>query len=182
MIIHAVRVKRPYPTLYHLSFNADIEGLWKPQIPDGSYEDDPSDPALYTEPSTPRISLSPTVEQCFQAVYANVKHLFADSPDRTLTFNVYRAVFNGREKLVHPSTLSKQRMVHDAHITQEHCVLTPLKMEWVSQVRVQEPSKQDQRPYYAFGDSSGEVYGWLPHAIRYNAVSSECAPPPSLNW
>jgi hypothetical protein len=34
----ATRVKRPYPELFHLSFNGELEGTWSPKSPDGDYD------------------------------------------------------------------------------------------------------------------------------------------------
>lgn len=181
MFSKSSRLKKPYPTLYHLSFNSNLEGVWSPQLPDGEYGA-VSDPNLHPEPDTARISLSPTLEGCFQAVYANVKHLFKNSPDRTLEFSVYKAQFKGNERIVTPDKLSKYRMVHDAHITLEHCVLDPLKMVHVGKVIVCEPKDKDRLDYHAFGVPKSDIYGWLPHPVRFKSVSVEQSRPPSSNW
>lgn len=174
-------VKRPYPTLYHLSFNSQIEGIWVPKPPDGDgvVSDDPN---LFAEPGDARISLSPTLEQCFQAVYANVKHLFEQSPDGKLTFSIYTPKFTGKERIVTPDTLTKERMVHDAHITGEHCVLDPLMMVWSGQVIVDKPSDSKKIHYYAFGKKAKTYYGWVPGDIRLKRLPVKSKPPISNNW
>lgn len=49
---YAHKVRKPYPTLYHISFNEELQGVWQPKSPDGDY-DDSGDDALYGEPTTP---------------------------------------------------------------------------------------------------------------------------------
>jgi hypothetical protein len=181
MFTVARQVKKPYPTLYHLSFNPKLEGRWSPQLPDGDGLE-VTDPTLHQEPDTARISLSPTVDQCFQAIYANVKHLFDDAPDKTLTFNVYQPVFTGKERIVTPDTLSRHRLIHDAHITEEHCVLDPLKMVWTGTATIKAPRLRDVVMYRAFGDKGGEIYGSLPYPIHVVSLSLEAPSLLSSNW
>lgn len=181
MYAKSVRVKKPYPVLYHLSFSSQLEGTWVPKPPDGDgiISDDPD---LFPEPGDARISLPPTLEQCFQAVYANVKHLFEQSPDDTLTFSVYVPKFTGKERIVTPDILTKERLIHDAHITGEHCVLDPLKMVWSGQVIVEKPLDSKKIHYYAFGEKAKKYYGWLPGEVRVKNVPTKSKPPASNNW
>lgn len=181
MYLIANKVKKPFPTLYHLSFNPDLEGRWTPQLPDGDGLE-VTDPEVHPEPDTARISLSPTVEQSFQAIYANVKHLFDDAPDKTLSFNVYVPIFTGKERIVTPDKLAQHRLIHDAHITEEHCVLDPLKMVWAGKVSIKAPRRRDVVMYRAFGDVRGDVYGSLPHPIYVVSLSLEAPSPLSANW
>jgi hypothetical protein len=176
----ATRVKRPYPELFHLSFNGELEGTWSPKSPDGDYDDTDVE-NMHGEPTTPRISLSPTVEQSFQAIYANVKHLFDEYP--RLTFYVYTPEFTGREKIVTPEQFSENKLIHDAHITQEHSILTPLNMKLMSRVTVYPPERKNQIGYYAFGVTDKEYYGWLPGKIKTEWLSLESTRIPLwLRW
>lgn len=177
---YAHKVRKPYPTLYHISFNEELQGVWQPKSPDGDY-DDSGDDALYGEPTTPRISLSPSVEQAFQAVYANVKHLFDKYP--YLIFFVYQPVFKGTERIVDPGQFSKHRLVHDAHITEEHSVLDPLKMALLSRVKIHKPNDKNRVNYYAFNVKANEYYGWLPGQINAEWMSLESRSSVAwLNW
>ena len=103
--------------LYHLSFNASLEGVWTPKNPDGLLpEDSEYVESVYPEPSTPRISCAPTIIQCFQAIYPNVKSLFDVNNYTHLDFYVYSPVFKGGEKVMTPDELCKKRMVHDVSV------------------------------------------------------------------
>lgn len=176
---YAQRVRRPYPQLYHISFRDDLAGVWQPRAPAGDYNED-DDETLHGEPTTPRISLAPTIEQAFQAVYANVKHLFEQYPH--LTFHVYQAVFRGTEQIVTPEQFSKHRLVHDAHITQEYSVLSPLKMTLTSRVKIHKPHDSNRVHYYAFDIKDKEYYGWLPGDIDVERLSVESHVAAWLEW
>lgn len=166
------RIRRPYPDLYHLSFNGGLEGRWSPRPPDGDY--DIMDPTgEYDEPNTPRISTSPTYEQCFQAVYANVKHLFNENNYPYLIFTIYKPAFKGNEHIVLPEDLSRHRLIHDAHVTQEHCILDEVAMMHVGKVKVFKPDLNDKVHYYAFGAKTKDYYGWLPGNVRVESLSLE---------
>lgn len=162
---HAVRVNDSLPRLFHISFRADLEGVWEPREPEGDY--DPSiDESLVGEVIDKRISLSPTIEQCFQGVYANVKHLFTNQ-HKSLTFNVYSPKYNGSELIVTPETLTSQKFVHDAHITKEHCIITKVRMVKIGRVSIEEPNVKDKVNYYAYDikDNKG-YYRWVPGNIK----------------
>lgn len=153
------RVVKPFPDLYHISFNGKLIGEWTPQPPDGDYDPETDTVSLHGEPLTPRISVAPTLVGCFQGVYANVKHLFKRHPE--LTFFIYKAEFKGNERVVYPEQLTAYKQVHDAHITQEHCILDPVEMRIVGRVTV--PETADKLVYWAFdGPQRGKPYGWLP--------------------
>lgn len=126
-----------YP-LFHLSFNKDLEGVWKPREPDG-YNTQPTkkltdEEIKLSEPSYPRISTSPTLPQCFQAVYSNVKHYFEKEGYPYLEFFVYTPVFKGEERILLPKTLTMLDLTLDAHVTQEHVILDDVFMKLHSQV------------------------------------------------
>ncbi len=162
---HAVRVNNSLPRLYHISFRDDLEGIWEPKEPDGDYNP-AEDASLVGEVIDKRISLSPTIEQCFQGVFANVKHLFTNT-HKTLTFNVYSPKYTGNELIVTPEKLTSQKFVHDAHITKEHCIITKVNMVKIGTVSIEEPNIKDKIDYYAYGikDNKG-YYGWLPGNIK----------------
>ena len=90
--------------LFHISFKGDLEGLWIPRNPDGlEPTDDGYKSEAYPEPLLPRISCAPTIIQCFQAIYANVKHYFDDKKYPYMEFYVYSPVLKGNEKIYyHP--------------------------------------------------------------------------------
>jgi len=161
----AIRVNKNLPDLYHISFNHDLEGMWTPVEPDGDYTEENVD--LVTETVVAKISVSPTIEQCFQAIYANVKHLFGGRGRSKMTFAVYKPRFTGRERIILPKAFTEQRAIHDAHITEEHGIIDPTYMEYVGRVEIEVPKSSDKLYYYAFDDRSvREPYGWLPYPVN----------------
>ena len=128
---------------------------------------------MHGEPTDARISFSPTIEQAFQAVYANIKHLFDRYP--YLLFYVYQPIFKGSERIVTPEEFSKHRLVHDAHVTGEHSVLDPVEMRLTGRVKIWKPSDENRIDYYAFDVKDREPYGWLPGGIKVEEISLETA-------
>jgi hypothetical protein len=131
---------RDIPPLYHISFNRKLPLTLVPREPWGSElqpdesqpQDIPTDPDswIFAEFQTPRVSFSPSLFHCVQAVYANTHHLF-ESPrgmKEGLEFAVYRHDPRSRARIMFPEDLSKQKAVWDAHITQEHCFLDPVQV------------------------------------------------------
>lgn len=168
LIKFAKKVPDNIKELYHISFNSNLEGKWTPKKPDGDYDENTSSDLL-PEVTDARISLSPTIEKCFQAIYANVKHFIKDKTP--LTFNVYTPVYSGKEWIVYPETLTKQKFVHDAHITKEHCILTPVYMKLVGKVEITTTGDKDKLEYYAYGiETKDGYYGWVPAKVTVEKV------------
>lgn len=87
--------------LFHLSFNGNIAGMWDPKLPDGLY----GEKGDLSEPDVPRISVSPTLKQCFQAIYPNISKYFEKENYPYLIFYVYVPLFTGNEKVWTPEIL-----------------------------------------------------------------------------
>lgn len=151
----------PY-NLYHLSLNPNLSGIWYPKQPDGHYTNDSN---LFYETPIAKISLSPSISQCYQAIYANIKLLYNEKND-VITFNVYKPVFKGNELVILPKTFTEQEMIHDAHITEEHGVITPLNMVLLGKAAIKCPSSCDKMYYNAFNKDSKYKYGWLPSPVN----------------
>lgn len=120
------------PAMYHLSFRKDLAGLWRPQLPAGS--ELPS--GDYPEPEIPRVSIAPSIEGCFRAIYPNIADLYKIKKYPYLTFYVYAPIFTGREWIVGPTQLTHEQWVWDAHVTQEHWVTESVKMGLIGQIKV----------------------------------------------
>lgn len=118
--------------LYHISFDGMLTGLWQPRNPDGFTDRD----SQYAEPDLPRISVAPTIRQCFQAIYPNVSQYFEEEHYPNLEFDVYQPRFIGHERVLPPNYLTSHRMVHDAHMTDEYCILDPTFMQLVGKVMI----------------------------------------------
>ena len=120
--------------LFHLSFSGTKAGVWSPITPAGTEDVNPDD-VEFGEPPVPRISLSPTLEQCFRAIYPNIDFYFKDKRYPHVDIYAYRPRFKGGERIVLPETLTQERWVWDAHVTDEHWVLDKVEMELVGRYR-----------------------------------------------
>lgn len=121
--------------LFHLSFSKQTSSIWKPRLPDGT-ELVPEGSEDLGEPSIPRISFSPTLEQCFRAIWPNIDQYFKIKKYPYLEFYVYTPILTPSNKVVPPNVLLDERWVWDAHITYEHWVLNPVKMHLLGKCRV----------------------------------------------
>ena len=122
------------PILYHISFKDYGSTIWNPLNPAGS-EDIPEGDEDLGEPLVPRICVSPTLEQCFRAVWLNVDKFFKKKKYPHMDFHVYSPSFKGQERVIPPDVLTNERWVWDAHVTQEHWILTPTIMEKIGWCR-----------------------------------------------
>lgn len=111
--------------LYHISFRDNLSGIWKPQLPAGS---ELNSGGKYTEPDIPRICLSPTIDQCFIAIYPNISKFYEEKGIKHLTFYVYQP--EGKVNAVNT------KGVWDSHITDEKWLLEPTKMILVGEVEI----------------------------------------------
>jgi hypothetical protein len=137
---------RDIPPLYHISFNRKLPLTLVPREPWGSElqpdentpQDIPTDPDawIFAEFRTPRVSFSPTLLHCVQAVYPNTHHIFEDPRGikEGVEFAVYRYDPRSRARIMFPEDLSKQRAVWDAHVTQEHCFLDPVQIYYCGSI------------------------------------------------
>lgn len=125
------------PTLYHISFQKHVEAIWTPMAPASNGDTKKS---LYTEPDTPRICCSETLEGCFMAVYPNVSMYFEDAKYKYphMDFYYYCPVLPRNIKdndVLSPTLLTDKGLVWDAHITREWDVLVPVRMLLSGRVR-----------------------------------------------
>lgn len=156
--------------LFHLSFKEDLEGIWTPQIPDGS--DIEIAEASFPEPSLARISCSPSIIQCFQAIYPNVKHFFDQEKYPHMDFYVYEPEITSAVKVLPPEKLIKDRMVHDAFLTEEHLILSRVKMTLVAKVRIDNVTPVKKIYYHPFNDNKLPKDSWIPGGFSYTLLES----------
>lgn len=148
-------------SLYHISFRDNLEGVWIPRNPDGLTED-------LSEPDLPRISVSPSIVQCFQAIYPNVSKYFEVDDYPHMDFHVYQPHFVGNERVLTPSFLTQNHMVHDAFLTEEHCILDPTFMTHIGSVRIQNTNGNQFLTYHPFDDPQEPERGFAPSAIKFS--------------
>lgn len=148
---------------YHLSFNNKLEGNWYPKIPDGS---DIGEKTSLSEPNTLRISFSETLEGCFRAIYPNVSQYFEEKKYPWMEFYVYSPVITDKTKIVTSGRLTKERFVHDAHVTKEIWILNTVKVELISKIKVLNTSEEGDLFYYPFHDKHFDKRYHSPKEIK----------------
>jgi len=174
--IRSVRSRSvPLPRLYHLSFRDDLEGVWTPREPDGSdlegQEEIPDkDKFPYPEPSITRISVGGSIEGCFIGIFPNVAKLFEEENLPWMNLSVYSPVFKGNERIITNTTLTDDRVVWDAIVTGEWCILDKVQMERLGEVKVYNTNKAKTRMIHPFGDRRLGLESAGPDTVRYEWV------------
>lgn len=131
---------RDIPPLFHISFNRKLPLTMVPREPWGSElipdettpQEKPTDPDawIFAEFRTPRVSFSPSLFHCVQAIYPNTHQLFTSPKGikEGLEFSVYKYDPRSKARIMFPEDLSAKRAVWDAHNTKEHCFLDPVRV------------------------------------------------------
>lgn len=156
------------PQLFHISFNGKLEGIWDPEFNQKEDDNHPAEPvapedAWYPEPNIGRISVAPTIEGCFRGVWANTGSIWYPH----LNFFVYSPVFKGNERIVTPETLVKDRLVWDAHITQEYLILDKVEMKLIGEIEVVNRRMGPYLQIHPFGDKKEPQTRLGPETIQW---------------
>jgi hypothetical protein len=149
----------------HISFRNNLEGVWRPQPPAGIE----LVAGKYPEPNTPRISVAPDIIGCFHGVYPNVSKFFEEKKFPYMDFTVYEPVFEGGERIWTPETLTKHKLVWDAHVTKEHAILDAVKMKIVGAVRIYNTDNEPTIMIHPFDDPAEpkQSIGPIAHRIAW---------------
>ena len=124
---------------FHLSLDYNLSGIWAPRSPKGfeTVKDAKGYGPTMTEPSTPRICLSPSIEGCFYALYPNLYPLFEVKGYKSLDFCLYRAYIDDEDPMfVNNARIVTDHIVWDAHVTKEVWYLDKLEMNRVQKLRI----------------------------------------------
>jgi hypothetical protein len=152
----------------HISFNGKLEGIWKPKLPDS---DGISQGGKFSEPEWKRTSVSPNVELAFRAIYPNVSRIFEEMNEPSMDFHVY-SPNDQRATIITPENLIKHKLVHDAHITQEHVFLTDIEMKHTGKIRVYNTSNNKGGLFYTlFDKKSNENLFHSPRVIKIKKIA-----------
>jgi len=184
--MHSVKVNTiPDATFCHLSFKPDLEGIWKPK-PVDQFEQwqvkYPKPRNYYPEPRVPRISVGTGIHKCFLAVYPNISHFFEFDNLPYVDMHVYMPVFKGHEDVVTPDIATAYRYIYDAHVTEEHCILSPVLMKHVGTVRIKNPNRSDALLYYPFDDNTLDYTTIGPRKIDWEWVNKPMNMELFQNW
>lgn len=112
--------------LIHLSFNGQLPKTLEPRLPDGTELTDKGDLKV-PEFDTPRVSFSTSLVGAIRAIYPNIADVVANSPDGWVEIHIYAAKYDN-QRLIDTKQLTKDRLVWDAHLTDEVCVLDPIEV------------------------------------------------------
>lgn len=148
--------------LVHISFDHALAGVWEPKIPASL---DNGSKSIYSEPEIPRICLAPSVKECFWAIYPNISNLFEHQKLPHMDFYVYTPVALSPTEVVTPDTLTSKRLVLDAHVTNEHWVLSNIDMKLISKVRIHNPGQCRFVSFNPFNDCSMRRLDLAPESI-----------------
>lgn len=119
--------------IYHLSFNSALPSTLQPRQP----ADSATTTGKFAEELPPRISFSPSVQQCFIALYPNISKYFEEENYPYMDMYVYVPIGKGN-RIPKSVVLDK---VWDAHVTDEVCFTNPTKVLRVAKIRIFNPGK-----------------------------------------
>lgn len=114
----------------HLSFNKAIEMPMVTRQPDGD--------GVSTENLKDRICFSPTILQCFLAIYPDIKHYFED-PKHDCPFMDMYAYGTESELYSQVSVREMKTNIADYHVTGEVAFNVPVTAKLVGKVRFYNP-------------------------------------------
>jgi len=156
---------------YHISFKDILEGVWNPKNPDGyGINIDEYKASGIAEPNLPRISVSTSIEKCFQAIYPNISKLFEEKNYPYMEFYVYTPILKGNEKIISSEELVSKRMVHDAHMTDEYIILNPVYMKKIYKIKIYNTNKNTFLYHHPFNDNKITKIGFAPDNIKYDII------------
>lgn len=165
------------PRLFHISQEGDLDGWWTPRNPAGEpggiYNQ-------YREPDLPRISLAPTIRGCFSGVYPNISAKFEEENLPYVDFHIYEPHLTGEERVITNDELTTRRMVMDAHVTGEWCIVDPVMMKHVGKIRIYNTAGEGE-PFITFRpfddpQYAGEEIGLAPMKFKYQLLSGRDIP------
>jgi hypothetical protein len=157
---------------YHISFKDSLEGIWKPKNPDGGEVENKyyNTELDISEPNLPRISVSTSIEKCFQTIYPNISKYFEEDNYPYMEFYVYSPILKGNEKIISSKDLVNKRMVHDAHMTDEYIILNPVYMKKIYKIKIYNTNKNTFLYHHPFNDNKMTKIGFAPDNIKYNII------------
>lgn len=159
------KISKNHPTLYHLSFQSNIAGVWQPKLPAGSEVG--GETSEFTEPMVPRISTGPTIEGCFAAIFENVHKLFEERNYPYMYFTVYSPVVKGGELIWANKDATATRALWDAHVTGEVAFLQPIEMIRVGEVKIWNTNKLPTKLTHPFNDPTMPEQSVGPDGIKF---------------
>lgn len=152
------------PELFHIS-EKQLPLVLKPRLMEYHSSNTGGEKTIYTEADIPRVSFSPTVYNCFTAVFPLIQDYMQSAAGikNGIFFQVYKAKPGINTRYMTPEALTKKRYVWDAHATKEHWFLDPIDIVFCGVVKVTYDPGPDWLDLYPYDDSKEtKVYGAIP--------------------
>lgn len=131
------------PPLYHISFNKALPRYLYPRQPSGLHNPDDitkqTKNTLFAENLPPRVSFSPSVTECFRAIWPNIHKYFTQHKYPYMEMYVYGLVKGNENQMFTPKQMTDRQQLWDAHYTKEHCFLSKVKIEKIARIKVMNP-------------------------------------------
>lgn len=145
--------------LFHLSIHDNLEGIWTPRVPIET---------SHLEPAFPRICCSRDLEKCFYAIYKTINGPYYRGEDY-IDFTIYEPQLKDDMVLVVDNqTIVENKMVFDAHMTDEHFIVSEVYMKKIGLFRVYNPLDNEEINFYLFNDKNRK--GYLAQQIEESEV------------
>lgn len=124
--------------LYHLSFSDSLPNTLYPRQPHGTGT---KEDGSMLEELPARVSFSPSIQQCFSAIYPNISHVFEKINDGKgypyIIMYLYVPVLDGTEEQIPERDVRKA--VWDSHVTGEVCFSSPVKVRLAGKIKIINP-------------------------------------------
>lgn len=146
--------------LYHISFSNALPITMYPRQPHGLSNPDDINKAphesIFQEKLPPRVSFSPSVVECFRAIWPNIHKYFTNYKYPHIDMYVYILVKGTESQMLTPEKMTLESKLWDAHYTKEHCFLTKVKVAKIAKIRIKNPAVTDGKvpvdQVHPFGD------------------------------
>lgn len=158
--------------IYHISFNGNLPSILEPREPYGQpveAKNKKSSKWWSKENLPPRVSGSPSVEQCFYATYPNYSSVYDRMPGHVIAY-VYQIVCEKGSFRMDDKALIKERRVWDAHVTGEHAYFEPVKATKLFKVKILKEDLGDfikAHPFNLMSEPSVEI---SPRLRKYEII------------
>ncbi|MFA5489182.1 MAG: hypothetical protein WC284_08175 [Candidimonas sp.] len=143
--------------LYHISHGKIEPGIWKPQISKSQIVD-----------NVPKISVAPTITNCYWAVYSKYAKEFEEKHKSYLTFYVYQPIFSGNEKVLLPNALTSMKLAPAAHVTHEHWIINSTMMKLLYKIKIFNTNMSPELTYRPFG--KGQMTFLSPLEVSFKVI------------
>ena len=99
----------------------------------------------------------------------NIKYFEIDNYPY-MEFYVYTPILTGNERIFTPKELTNRNLVHDAHVTNEYCILDPVYMQLINHIKIFNTNKNEIQYYQPFNNKSKSKIVFAPKTIKWEYI------------